>query len=529
MASMKRNVVFLLVVLCMAILAQLNALSSPSPTSYPKVDGPINSPKASIDLYQRVSMRLNNLLFLSKQSYMVVRCRSKDTDLGIHNKLKTLKNAGRNSHRARHFRTIDASLLPFRWSPPIPCLLEFQIENSTASERREVPAKAIVPAAEVFLLSTCAAGLVGHRMPTSSPFPDFTVTLGMYRYVSELWRKQSNAMCVLQRVGSRGYHQLPSNIGIIPPTHSDMVAALPDNSKQIMNVWNPYHAWRHCRQVGSSFLGSRMLSTIILSPNSSDLGFRSDSLKSKKHVTNSEHTQGLYQDLVMPVTNFHFEDKGLMTLAGDVFDVPIRKDIVHRVVRWQLAKRQQGTHSTKTISEVSGTGKKPYPQKGTGRARHGTLRGPQFRGGATMHGPKPRSHAIKLNKKVRRLGLKIALSARRSRGKLLVFEDLEVPTHKTKNIVNWFNQMEGSKKLLLVDGGPITEKLKLATQNLYYVNVLPSIGLNVYSILQHDTLVMSRDAVQLIVDRMHTPINRCAPLNLAHDLVFVSSGHVLYF
>ncbi|WVZ50851.1 hypothetical protein U9M48_002063 [Paspalum notatum var. saurae] len=115
-------------------------------------------------------------------------------------------------------------------------------------------------------------------------------------------------------------------------------------------------------------------------------------------------------DLVARVTNFHNEDKGFMVLDGDVFDVPIRKDIVHRAVRWQLAKRQQGTHSTKTISEVSGTGRKPYKQKGTGRARHGTLRGPQFRGGATMHGPKPRSHAIELQKKVRRLGLKIALS-----------------------------------------------------------------------------------------------------------------------
>ncbi|XP_020676593.2 uncharacterized protein LOC110095401 [Dendrobium catenatum] len=169
---------------------------------------------------------------------------------------------------------------------------------------------------------------------------------------------------------------------------------------------------------------------------------------------------------------------------------------------------EQGTHSTKTISEVSGTGKKPYKQKGTGRARHGTLRGPQFRGGATMHGPKPRSHAIKLQKKVRRLGLKVALTARAAEGKLLVFEDLAVPSHKTKNIVNYVSLMENTKKVLLVDGGIIDNQLKLATRNLHYVNVLPSIGLNVYSILQHDTLVMTRDAVDKIVTRMHTPINR---------------------
>ncbi|TMW91501.1 hypothetical protein EJD97_014273 [Solanum chilense] len=261
------------------------------------------------------------------------------------------------------------------------------------------------------------------------------------------------------------------------------------------------------RKDESLFLACRRYSTSLLTPDSSDGSFPSD-LLSKKRVSTPEREIGLLQDLVTPVTNFNNEDKGFMCLAGDVFDVPIRKDIIHRVVRWQLAKRQQGTHSTKTISEVSGTGRKPWNQKGTGRARHGTLRGPQFRGGATMHGPKPRSHAIKLNKKVRRLGLKIALSARAAEGKLLVFEDLEIPTHKTKNIVNYFNQLEKTKKLLVVDGGPISEKLKLATQNVHYVNVLPSIGLNVYSILLHDTLVMSRDAVNKIVERMHTPINR---------------------
>ncbi|KAK6160676.1 hypothetical protein DH2020_004057 [Rehmannia glutinosa] len=262
----------------------------------------------------------------------------------------------------------------------------------------------------------------------------------------------------------------------------------------------------------ASFGVYRRYSTTILTPNSSEGTFPSHLLSSKRVLT-PDREIGLYQDLVIPVTNFHNEDKGFMVLAGNVFDVPIRKDIIHRVVRWQLAKRQQGTHSTKTISEVSGTGRKPWRQKGTGRARHGTLRGPQFRGGATMHGPKPRSHAIKLNKKVRRLGLKIALSARAAEGKashsdsggprailLLVFEDLDVPSHKTKNIVNYANQMETAKKLLLVDGGPINEKLKLATQNLHYVNVLPSIGLNVYSILLHDTLVMSRDAVNRILE-----------------------------
>ncbi|KAI3982693.1 hypothetical protein MKX01_010176 [Papaver californicum] len=262
-----------------------------------------------------------------------------------------------------------------------------------------------------------------------------------------------------------------------------------------------------CKGMISSFITNRRFSTTILTPQSREGSIPAE-LLSNKSVLTSDRQQGLYQDCLFPLTNFHNEEKGFMCLAGDVFDVPIRKDIVHRVVKWQLANRRQGTHSTKTISEVSGTGKKPWPQKNTGRARHGSLRGPQFRHGAIMHGPKPRDYAMKLQKKVRRLGLKCALSARMAEGKLLIFDDLEVPTHKTKHIVNYVEQMENSKKVLIVDGGPIDEKLKLATQNLHYVNVLPSIGVNVYSILQHDTLVMSRDAVDRIVERMHTPINR---------------------
>ncbi|TYK13021.1 50S ribosomal protein L4 [Cucumis melo var. makuwa] len=279
----------------------------------------------------------------------------------------------------------------------------------------------------------------------------------------------------------------------------------------LINIWaiGSSSTFASCSTLlkAGAFLASRGFCSSILTPESSNNAFPSE-LLSAKPVASEERKIGLYQDLMIPVTNFQNEDKGFMLLAGDVFDVPIRKDIIHRVVRWQLAKRQQGTHSTKTISEVSGTGRKPWKQKGTGRARHGTLRGPQFRGGATMHGPKPRSHAFKLNKKVRRLGLMIALSARVAEGKLLVFDNLDVTTHKTKNIVKYVNTMENTKKVLLVDGGPINEKLKLATQNLHYVNVLPSIGLNVYSILLHDTLVMSRDAVERIVTRMHTPINR---------------------
>uniref|UniRef100_A0A0E0BSV5 Large ribosomal subunit protein uL4m n=1 Tax=Oryza glumipatula TaxID=40148 RepID=A0A0E0BSV5_9ORYZ len=231
-------------------------------------------------------------------------------------------------------------------------------------------------------------------------------------------------------------------------------------------------------------------------------------LLSSRTVGTPERKIGQYEDLVARITNFTMRIRATWCWMVMYLMFQSGRTLFIELYVGNLLNGNRGTHSTKIISEVSGTGRKPYKQKGTGRARHGTLRGPQFRGGATMHGPKPRSHAIKLQKKVRRLGLKIALSARTAEGKLLVFEDLEVPSHKTKNVVSYISQMEDTKKVLLVDGGDIDKKLKLATQNLHYVNVLPSIGLNVYSILQHDTLVMTRDAVNRIVERMHTPINR---------------------
>lgn len=218
---------------------------------------------------------------------------------------------------------------------------------------------------------------------------------------------------------------------------------------------------------------------------------------------NIARTRGAYEDHEMTVKNFRLEECGSVVLGGDVFDVPLRPDIVQRVVRWQLAKRRQGTGSSKTrLSEVNRTGRKPYNQKGLGRARHGTLKGPQFRGGIAVHGPKPRNHEIGLQKKVRKLGLKVALSARVAEGKLLVMDNLVPPDHKTKFMAS-FAETLGSKKMLLVDGIDfVNPKLVKASSNLHYVNVLPVEGLNVYSILQHDTLVMTGDAVQGVQNRL---------------------------
>jgi large subunit ribosomal protein L4 len=144
------------------------------------------------------------------------------------------------------------------------------------------------------------------------------------------------------------------------------------------------------------------------------------------------HTeQGMYRDLIVPLYNLNKQQIGSYTLGGDVFDVPIRKDILHRVVRWQLARRQQGTHKTKTRSEVRGGGRKPRPQKGSGRARAGTIRAPQWRGGGVAHGPVPRSHEHKLFKRVRRLGLKCALSTKVWERRFAVVDTLQPADHKT--------------------------------------------------------------------------------------------------
>lgn len=218
---------------------------------------------------------------------------------------------------------------------------------------------------------------------------------------------------------------------------------------------------------------------------------------------NIARTGGTCEDYEMSVKNFQMEECGKVTLGGDVFDVPLRPDIIQRVVRWQLAKRRQGTHSSKTrLWEVNKTNSKPWTQKGSGRARHGTLKGPQFRGGIAVHGPKPRNHEIGLQKKVRKLGLKVALSARVAEGKFLVMDNLEPPDHKTKFMASFVETL-GGKKVLMVDGEQSANaKLVRAASNLHYVNVLPVGGLNVYSILQHDILVMSGPAVHAVHERL---------------------------
>ena len=194
-------------------------------------------------------------------------------------------------------------------------------------------------------------------------------------------------------------------------------------------------------------------------------------------------------------------DAGEIELADEVFGVKVRRDILARVVHWQLAKRRAGTHKAKGISDISGTTKKPWKQKGTGRARQGSLRSPQFRGGAVIFGPVVRSHEFGLQKKVRRLALKNALTAKQKDGKLIVLDKASAKDPKTSALAKQFEAL-GWTSVLIIDGATLDENFARAARNLPGIDVLPQQGANVYDILRRDTLVLTRDAVQALEARL---------------------------
>lgn len=194
---------------------------------------------------------------------------------------------------------------------------------------------------------------------------------------------------------------------------------------------------------------------------------------------------------------------GQVELLEDVFGVSARPDIVARVIRWQLAKRRQGSHATKTISQVSGTTKKPHKQKGTGRARQGSLRSPQFRGGAVIFGPVVRSHEHGLPKQVRKMGLKIALSDKLRHNKLFVVDFSSFTTGKTGEFLGCMEVLNlGLKSAIIIDGERISEILGRSVPNTRTYNYMPQIGSNVYDIVRHEGVILTPDAVRLLGERL---------------------------
>ena len=192
---------------------------------------------------------------------------------------------------------------------------------------------------------------------------------------------------------------------------------------------------------------------------------------------------------------------GEVELNAEIFGLEPRADILHRVVRWQRAKAQAGTHKVKTRSETSYSTKKIYRQKGTGGARHGDRNAPIFRKGGVYKGPTPRSHAFDLPKKVRALGLRMALSAKAGSGKLVVLDSTEMAEAKTAVLAKAAKEL-GWKKALVIDGAEVNENFARAARNLDGIDVLPSIGANVYDILRRDTLVITRAGLEALEARL---------------------------
>ena len=191
---------------------------------------------------------------------------------------------------------------------------------------------------------------------------------------------------------------------------------------------------------------------------------------------------------------------GSVDVSDSIFGIEPRADIVARVVKWQLAKRRAGTHKVKGRSEIAKTKAKMYNQKGTGRARHGAASVVQFRGGGVVHGPVVRSHGHSLNKKVRSLGMKSALSAKQAAGKLIVVDSL-VADGKTASLKAQLSAL-GATNALIIGGEKVDEMFGRAAANIAHIDVLPQQGINVYDVIRRDTLVLSKDAVAYLEERL---------------------------
>jgi len=192
---------------------------------------------------------------------------------------------------------------------------------------------------------------------------------------------------------------------------------------------------------------------------------------------------------------------GSIDLDESIFGLEVRKDLLARAVNWQLAKRRSGNHKVKARSEIIGSTAKPFNQKGGGRARQGDRKAPHMRGGGTAFGPVVRSHEHDLPKKVRRLALKTALSSKQAEGKLIIIDSAAAKTPKTADLSKQLEKL-GWGKALIIEGNEIDKNFALAASNIIGLDVLPSIGANVYDILNRETLVLTTDAVEKLVERL---------------------------
>lgn len=189
-----------------------------------------------------------------------------------------------------------------------------------------------------------------------------------------------------------------------------------------------------------------------------------------------------------------------INLDSNIFGVELKEEILYRMIRYQLAKKRSGNHKTKGISEISGTTKKPFKQKGTGNARQGSKRSPQMRGGAVIFGPQVRSHAHKLPKRIKKLALKMAISKKIKEGKLKVINELKISKPKTSLFKSKLSSLK-LQSVLFIDGKEIDNNFLLAAKNIPKIDILPLAGINVYDILKRDFLVLSENAIDGIKER----------------------------
>jgi large subunit ribosomal protein L4 len=203
----------------------------------------------------------------------------------------------------------------------------------------------------------------------------------------------------------------------------------------------------------------------------------------------------------LKITTLDGAPAGTVDLPDLIFGLEPRPDILHRCVRWQLAKRQRGTHDVKNRGEINRTGKKMYRQKGTGSARHGPAKVNLFRGGGRSFGPTPRSHAIDLPKKVRALALKHALSVKARDGGIVVLDKVSLRDGKTKALRAYFSRL-GLTNALIIDGTELDANFALAARNIRNIDVLPVQGINVYDILRRHTLVLTKTALEALEARL---------------------------
>jgi len=205
----------------------------------------------------------------------------------------------------------------------------------------------------------------------------------------------------------------------------------------------------------------------------------------------------------MPVSelrNTNNEKVGELHLNEDVFCVPVDRHFLHTVVKSQLASRRAGNACTKTRVEVHGSSIKPFKQKGTGKARSGSKRSPLWRGGGVSHGPKPRNFALKLNKKARRLGVKMAISARFAESNLILIDSFEMEVAKTRNFLSLMNGFDVHNALIVVPEH--NDNLERSSRNVHGFKVLTSVGLNVYDVLNHKHLILIKKSVEQIEKRL---------------------------